>query len=124
MSHRIEINPQSPLADEIMRAAEEARIHVGHPDESMPTNPSPMIEAGLLDRLETMIDHRGDGIPTQYLNPDGPEAAAEIVSLREQVAEARGAIEEALSWPSIRAAIDGHALECRLRAALKEGPMK
>jgi hypothetical protein len=29
----------------------------------------------LIDRLNMMYSHRGDGIPTQYVNPDGPVAA-------------------------------------------------
>lgn len=35
----------------------------------------------LVERLRTMHDHRGDGIPTQYVNPDGPEAAERIEAL-------------------------------------------
>ncbi len=35
-------------------------------------------------KLETMYSHRGDGIPTQYVNADGPEASALI---RQQAAE-------------------------------------
>lgn len=29
----------------------------------------------LIARLRAMYSHRGDGIPTQYVNPNGPEAA-------------------------------------------------
>lgn len=29
----------------------------------------------LIGRLQAMYSHRGDGIPTQFINPDGPEAA-------------------------------------------------
>ncbi len=32
----------------------------------------------LKDRLRAMYSHRGDGIPTQYFNSDGPEAADAI----------------------------------------------
>lgn len=37
----------------------------------------------LIARLRAMYSHRGDGIPTQYVNPNGPEAADEIERLRE-----------------------------------------
>ncbi|EJU14150.1 hypothetical protein LH128_05308 [Sphingomonas sp. LH128] len=36
----------------------------------------------LIARLRAMYSHRGDGIPTQYVNPNGPEAADEIERLR------------------------------------------
>lgn len=36
----------------------------------------------LIARLRSMYSHRGDGIPTQYVNPNGPEAADEIERLR------------------------------------------
>ena len=32
-------------------------------------------DEGIIARLRTMYSHRGDGIATQYVNPDGPEAA-------------------------------------------------
>lgn len=35
----------------------------------------------LRDRLRAMYSHRGDGIPTQHVNPDGPEAADRILQL-------------------------------------------
>jgi hypothetical protein len=36
----------------------------------------------LIARLRAMYSHRGDGIPTQYVNPDGPEAADALEALR------------------------------------------
>ena len=48
----------------------------------------------LIDRLRTMYDHRGDGIPTQPVNPDGEKAieaierlSAENERLRAHIAE-------------------------------------
>jgi hypothetical protein len=41
---------------------------------------SPVTPA-LVDRLRTMYSHRGDGLPTQPVNPDGEEAAARIEAL-------------------------------------------
>lgn len=48
----------------------------------------------LIDRLRTMYDHRGDGIPTQPVNPDGEKAieaierlSAENERLREELAQ-------------------------------------
>lgn len=38
----------------------------------------------IIDKLLTKHDHRGDGLPTQYVNPDGPDAVAFI---RQQAAE-------------------------------------
>lgn len=35
----------------------------------------------LCERLLAMYSHRGDGVPTQYVNPDGPDAAARIEAL-------------------------------------------
>ena len=59
---------------------------------------TPEIKA-LLARLLTMYSHRGDGIPTQYVNPDGPQAvalireqASEIERLRESLRKCRRAI--------------------------------
>lgn len=43
-------------------------------------------DKSLVERLTTMYSHRGDGIPTQYVNPDGPEAAERILSLAAEVA--------------------------------------
>ena len=45
-------------------------------------------QADIVERLTAMYSHRGDGLPTQYVNPDGLEAAAEITRLRAQLAEA------------------------------------
>lgn len=42
-------------------------------------------QADIVERLTAMYSHRGDGLPTQYVNPDGREAAAEITRLRAQV---------------------------------------
>lgn len=42
-------------------------------------------QADIVERLTAMYSHRGDGLPTQYVNPDGLEAAAEITRLRAQV---------------------------------------
>lgn len=39
----------------------------------------------IVERLLTMYSHRGDGLPTQYVNPDGPEAADTIIALRAEV---------------------------------------
>ncbi len=44
------------------------------------TNPTPEA-AGLIERLRSMYSHRGDGIPTQFVNPDGDEAATTIERL-------------------------------------------
>lgn len=46
----------------------------------------------LVERLDAMYSHRGDGIPTQYVNPDGPAAIDAIIALRARVA----ALEEGL----------------------------
>lgn len=46
-------------------------------------------QADIVERLTAMYSHRGDGLPTQYVNPDGREAAAEITRLRAELAEAR-----------------------------------
>jgi len=45
-------------------------------------------QADIVERLTAMYSHRGDGLPTQYVNPDGLEAATEITRLRAQLAEA------------------------------------
>lgn len=45
-------------------------------------------------RLLAMYSHRGDGVPTQYVNPDGPEAVARIEELERQNKDLR----EALAW--------------------------
>lgn len=39
----------------------------------------------LVARLRTTYSHRGDGLATQLVNPDGPEAAARIEELEAQV---------------------------------------
>lgn len=39
----------------------------------------------LVARLVTMYSHRGDGLPTQYINPDGPEAAERIAELEAEL---------------------------------------
>ena len=43
----------------------------------------------LIARLRSMYSHRGDGIPTQYVNPDGPEAADEIERLNATLEKVR-----------------------------------
>lgn len=43
----------------------------------------------LIARLRAMYSHRGDGIPTQYVNPDGPEAADEIERLNATLEKVR-----------------------------------
>ena len=45
------------------------------------------MQSDIVERLLAMYSHRGDGIPTQYVNPDGPKAATEITALRERVAK-------------------------------------
>jgi FtsZ-binding cell division protein ZapB len=42
--------------------------------------------ADLIRDLETMYSHRGDEMPTQYVNPDGPEAIAVIHTLQAELA--------------------------------------
>lgn len=44
------------------------------------------MDDALIERLTTMYSHRGDGIPTQYVNPDGPEAAERIAALKAGIA--------------------------------------
>lgn len=39
----------------------------------------------ITEKLLAMDDHRGDGLPTQYVNPDGPEAVEAILALRKEV---------------------------------------
>ena len=56
--------------------------------------PTPPAESdGLVERLTTMYSHRGDGIPTQYVNPDGPEAAHHIAAQDAEIARLREALE-------------------------------
>ena len=60
-------------------------------------------QADIVERLTAMYSHRGDGLPTQYVNPDGLEAAAEITRLRAQLAEAelrgvKAGLDEAAKW--------------------------
>jgi hypothetical protein len=43
----------------------------------------------LESKLLKMYSHRGDGILTQYTNPDGPAAVATIQSLQAEVAALR-----------------------------------
>ena len=43
-------------------------------------------EVALKQRLLAMYSHRGDGLPTQYVNPDGPAAVAEIERLEAEIA--------------------------------------
>ena len=43
----------------------------------------------LKTRLLAMYSHRGDGIPTQHVNPDALEAAARIEALEAQLATVR-----------------------------------
>lgn len=49
--------------------------------------PSEPTMPDLKERLRAMYSHRGDGIPTQPVNPDGDEAADRIAAL-----------EDALQW--------------------------
>ena len=48
----------------------------------------------IVERLLTMYSHRGDGLPTQYINPDGPEAAESITALRAEAERLREALEK------------------------------
>jgi len=48
---------------------------------------------GLKERLLAMYSHRGDGIPTQPVNPDGQEALAAIETLEARYAELMGLAE-------------------------------
>lgn len=43
----------------------------------------------VINRLGAMYSHRGDGFPTQYVNPDGPYAVAVIERLTAEVARLR-----------------------------------
>lgn len=45
----------------------------------------------ITEKLLAMYDHRGDGMPTQYVNADGPEAVEAILALRKEVEALRGA---------------------------------
>lgn len=47
----------------------------------------------LAERLTAMYSHRGDGIPTQHVNPDGPDAWAAIEALNAKLAKVRAALE-------------------------------
>lgn len=51
-------------------------------------------QVAMEERLLAMYSHRGDGLPTQYVNPDGPDAVEEIASLRARVAVLEGALAE------------------------------
>lgn len=48
-----------------------------------------MIMTDLETRLNALYPHRGDGVLTQLVNPDGPEASAEITRLRGEVERLR-----------------------------------
>lgn len=50
------------------------------------------MQSDIVERLLAMYSHRGDGIPTQYVNPDGPKAVTEITALRERVAKLEGEV--------------------------------
>jgi hypothetical protein len=50
---------------------------------------------GLKARLLSMYSHRGDGIPTQYCNQDGPDAARAIDTLLAEIERLRAAPAEA-----------------------------
>jgi hypothetical protein len=43
----------------------------------------------LIARLLSMHSHRGDGLPTQHVNPDGPAAVAEIERLNAEIERVR-----------------------------------
>ncbi|MGI4744940.1 MAG: hypothetical protein ACRYGI_11590 [Janthinobacterium lividum] len=47
----------------------------------------------LVARLTAMYSHRGDGIPTQCVNPDGAEAADLIARQAEEIARLEAALE-------------------------------
>ncbi len=49
-------------------------------------------------KLLAMYDHRGDGMPTQYVNPDGPEAVEAILALRARVSQIETALVDLMSW--------------------------
>lgn len=89
----------------------------------------------LCERLNAMLSHRGDGIPTQFINPDGPEAAARIEALNAMVAELdsgamrlRACICEIVEardeedFERIIAAIDDARDEATLSALGEQGP--
>jgi hypothetical protein len=52
--------------------------------------------ADTIERLLTMYSHRGDGLPTQYINPDGPDAVATIQYLQAENAALREGLAELL----------------------------
>jgi hypothetical protein len=47
----------------------------------------------LIERLRSMYSHRGDGFPTQCVNPDGREAADRIEALEAEIADLHRDIE-------------------------------
>jgi hypothetical protein len=47
----------------------------------------------LIDRLLSLHSHRGDGNPTQYVNPDGPEAVAALTTLAAENERLKAALE-------------------------------
>ena len=49
----------------------------------------------LITRLRAYTDHRGDGIPTQPVNPDGEEAAARIEALEKALTLAANRLDRA-----------------------------
>lgn len=84
----------------------------------------------LSERLMTMFSHRGDGIPTQYVNPDGPEAQARIAELEAALrpfAEKARQIDESPFYER-RQHSDGYTVAIRLgdcreaRRALRKTP--
>jgi len=48
----------------------------------------------LIERLGAMHSHRGDGVPTQYVNPDGPAAIAHISALEAENLRLRYVVEK------------------------------
>lgn len=54
-------------------------------------------------RLRSMHSHRSDGLPTQHVNPDGPEAADRIEALEARIEALRFAHEAIINnWVSNR----------------------
>lgn len=56
-------------------------------------------QPSLRDRLLTMYSHRGDGIPTQFVNPDGPDAVDALDRIRADTIEECARIAEGCDLP-------------------------
>lgn len=50
--------------------------------------------AELREEPEAMYSHRGDGIPTQFVNPDGPEAVAAVDALLDRIEKLEAGLRE------------------------------